>query len=757
MATSSAILQSFLRDALKENKEFADLSFEDLLKYNRAECGLIKIDPEQFDFEVEDQDEDEARKKIHTLRKLLHGKNAIVLQEGALYYVEIDEQRNNVKIRFLEEPDQLDPSAQTYEYFQSISLQKQYDQLKQACSKKYQRARGAELDAIRSLTGRAYTEHRSDSFLPSLEFYLGILDNTDRVMFAYMSDQQKEELAFNLKITLMLLAAQQKHEIDYQKTENAKKYGEYIKRCSKFLIELDPVYEQRIKDYPENVINVAKAVKAGQHDAQPLKYLGIPLGQLLARDVVDLSGGTAKEIRDNMGRLNEARLYWVWGSSFLKTVISLVPEDFYYQKQATDVIRMPDPYTGNLSWILYYARFALNLFLLLKHTIKHPWMSDEEAKTPWQERFLTQWDQRKFTLLNDSIWGTANLVCFFWLTGKGLLGTAGDAVTLALLVFDIAIALWDFAEQSTKYNKAMLQYEEDLERLQRQLQALKDRELALNEEELKEKRQIEIQIHTLNREKGKCEREWQLQKVSLVVNIAYAVGLMAAFMILTMPFMPISAPVLASMAIAGAVLCLAFTIISNVIKGGIEIYKTYKTMEEQKKEYLLKEAELTKLLKCEYYSLNKNEKELLFLEIKKCQAESEYQKEMIVYQSVNLVRSILIQCMVPAVVFASLMFVPLGIGIPMLVAAAALAIASQLLVDALFKPEEKSSLEFDDKEYSAFCQKLLEEPTPEPKPERSFIFSLWSKKELSSEKVPLLGSDDGQTVTPAGSPMNDFC
>ncbi|MCW8409232.1 hypothetical protein OQJ13_09630 [Legionella sp. PATHC035] len=748
MATSSAILQSFLRDALKENKELADLSFEDLLKYNRAECGLIQIDPEQVNFEEDIE--------FDTISRLLHGNNGIVLQEGALYYVDINAEQKTVRIQFLEEPEELDPTAQTFEYHQSLRLQKQYKQLKKACSKKYQRAHGEELDAIRSLTGRAYAEHRSDNFLPSLEFYLGILDNTDTVMFTYMNDQQKEELAFNLKITLMLLAAQQKHEIDYQKTENAKKYGEYIKRCSKFLIELDPEYQNRIR--------IQKHLEEQLNSAQPVKYLGIPIGQLLAKDIIDLAGGTAKEIRDNMGILNEARLYWVWGSSFLKTVISLVPEDLYYQKQATDAIRMPDPYTGNLSWILYYARFALNLFLLLKHTIKHPWMSDEEAKTPWQERFLTQWSQRKFTLLNDSIWGTANLVCFFWLTGKGLLGTAGDAVTLALLVFDILIASWDLIEQSTKHNKAMLQYEEDLERLDRQLYLLQEREKLgqLQNEELKAKRQIEMQIKTLEREKLKCEREWQLQKVSLIVNIAYAVGLMAAFLILTMPFMPISAPVLASMAIAGAVLCLAFTIISSAIRGGIEIYKTYKNRQEQQEDAAQKIGELIKLLK-ESKDLNQDGKKLLYLEIKKCQAEAEYQKEMMVYQSVNLVRSILIQCMVPAVVFASLMFVPLGIGIPMLVMAAALAIASQLLVDALFKPEEKESLKFNDddiednKEYTEFCNKLLEEPKPQPKPERSFIFSLWSKESPASEKIPLLGSEDGSTDTPAGTYSHDFC
>ncbi|CAM2873934.1 Uncharacterised protein [Legionella steigerwaltii] len=739
MATSSAILQSFLRDELKD-KELADLSFEELLKYSRAECGLIEIDPGQVNFAGKDDDIDFA-----TLSPLLHGNNAIVLQEGALYYVDLNADSKRVSIRLIEEPDELDSTAQTSEQLKSLRLQKQYNQLKQACSEKYKRARGKELDSIRALTGRAFTEHRSDDFLPSLEFYLGILDKTDRVMFQYMNEKQKEELTFNLKITLLLLAAQQKHEQDYQKTENAKKYGEYIKRCSKFLIELDPEYQRRIEDYPkeeypdpENIIKVAQAVKLEQHDGQPLKYLGIPLGQLLARDIVDLSGGTTKTIKDYMGALNDKRLYWVWGSTFLKTVIGTISEDWFYQQQASFAIKAPDPYTGNLSWILYYARFALNLFLLLKHTIKGSWMSAEEAKTPWQERFLTQWSLRKFTLLNDSFWGTANMVCFFWLTGKSVLGTAGDALTIALLVFDLAIAIWDFEEQRTKYNKAMLQYDEDLERLAKRLQALKDLELTskLQDEELREKRQIEMQIRTLGREKAKCERDWQLQKVSLITNIVYAIGLLAAFMILTMPFMPIAAPALATMALVGAILCLAFTVINNAVKGGIELYKTDKAIQEQEDQA----KDLIKTLKENYKKLTEDERKLLYLQIKQCEAETEYQKLTRRYQIASLIHSTLIQLLVPAVVFASLVFVPLGIGIPALIVAVAFAFATQLLVDALFKPEEKKALEFDNTDYQEFCDKILQDDQPKLEGPR---FSFGGE----SEKQPLLeyeGSTDVQ-------------
>ncbi|PWY56575.1 hypothetical protein DGG96_05475 [Legionella qingyii] len=691
MATSSAILQSFLRDALKEKKELADLSFEELLNYNRAECGLIEINS--------------LPKKFSDIALLTGSNNAIFLYEGTLYYAEKNTNQKD-EIRKLEKPTKPkkpvatkdlkakkeigDPEYNEYikeliqyrkKYTQYIIYKSKYDGLKQSCSQTYKRASGEELEWIRSLTGRAYTEHRSDDFLPSLNFYLGLLAKTDAVMFRYMDEDKKKALAFNLKITLLLLLAQQNHEIEYQKTENVKAYNQHIKRCSDFLNLLDSEYNKRVNQF-------LFQAKLASSDAQPIKYLGIPVGQLLGQGIADLSGGTTKTIKEYMGKLNEKRLSWVWDSSLLKTVIGLVPEDRFYAGQAAEAIKAPDPYTGTLSWALYYARFGLNLYLLLKHTIKHPWMSDEEAKTPWQERFQTQWSQRKFTLLNDSIWGTANLVCFFWLTGKGALGAAGDVVTIVLLAFDIAMAVWDFEEQRIKHNKAMKQYDEDIEQLVKRLAALQAIEKQqLSEDEKYEIRQVEIQLRTLRQERSRCERDWQLDKISLINNIAYAVGLMLAFVILTMPFMPIGAPVLATMVIVGAVLCFAFTVINNAIKGGIELYKTYKTRQEQ----IDQEKALTKDLKERFNTLSEDEKRLSFLEIKQCQAESEYQKQMMRYQSASLVRSIMIDALVPAVVFASLVFVPLGIGVPMIIAAVALAIATHCLVEALFKPEEKET------------------------------------------------------------------
>ncbi|KTD67486.1 putative secreted esterase [Legionella santicrucis] len=703
MATSSGILHSFLNDKLNKNKKVADLHFKDFLKlrkelleYNRAECGLIEVD---FD----------PSNKFTEVTPLLYNKNMVIAYQDKLYYADV----KNQKVIALEK---------------TKSNRDDYEQLKRKCTSSYKRAKGHTLDLVRSVTGRSFNAHRSADFLPSLNFYLGVLGDTDKVMFAYMSDEQKEQLRFDLKMTLLLLLAQQQHEIDYQKTENRKAYTQHIKRCVEFLLELDPEYQNFIIKSPEQT-ELSKD--------QPLKYLGWVVGHELGQKIVDWTDtktekGATKTIKEYMGSLNEKRLNWVWESTFLKTVIDLVPKDHPNAGQAAQAIRYPDPYTGTLSWALYYARFALNLSLLLKHTIKGPWMSEEEAKMPWYERFQTQWDQRKFSLLNDSLWGTANLVCFFWLTGKSILGTWGDAITVALLIFDISIAIWDFEEQKTKYNKAMLQYSEDIARIEKRLKVLKgNQQQEGKQERATEERQLEMQLHALRREQAKCSREWQMNKLSLISSIAYAVGLMLAFVVLTMPFLPVAAPVAATLALVGAVVCLAFTMIYNAVKGGIELYATHQTRKEIKEEYDLKVS----ILKRDGHKLTEKERKLLFLEIKKLKAETEYQKQMMIYQSVNLIRGIALDIFIPAVVFISLVCMPLGFGILTIGAALGFALGSRALVDSLFKPEEKKALEFDQQEYTKFYTSLHEVETKKP-------HGFFKKTSVEQMKKPLLDEKD---------------
>ncbi|MDR3442105.1 MAG: hypothetical protein P4L65_03720 [Legionella sp.] len=587
-----------------------------------------------------------------------------------------------------------------------------------------------EIKKQKKLAQEEFLDLRDGDFLTPLNFYLGILDSTDSILIKYMEKAKQTQLRDDLRVTYLLLLTQYEFERTHQKTENKIIYAEQIqrtraliKKCCDSLEDLDEEYQEIINKAPE---------QAWFSDGKPIKYLGIEVAHEIAKDIVDmmddksrlipdrvvndidetlmpedgLNDHKSKTTKDGLRALNEKRLYWIWASVFLKTVLSLVPEDFYNSGQAADAVKTPDPYTGCLSWSLYYFRFSLNLFLLLKHTIRGPWMEQAEKDLPWTERFQTQWAQRKFTLLNDSLWGTANLACYFWLNGKGALGAWGDALTIVLLVFDLSVALWDFEEQQTKYEKSISQFDKDMVALKQQISDLNaDSDATRKSENEKQIALCRMRLDALEREKTHCQQDWELQKLALYNDVAYATGLILAFVLLTTPFMPLSAAAAMSLGIAGAVLCFAFTVINNAIKSGLAITKSNRSLKEARNDEQQQIIALEKLLK-ENPDLNDNEKQFLYLDIQRLRAETEYQKQMIVLQSVQLARSIMIEAMIPALIFACLVFFPLGIGLGVMGGALGLAIASNLLINALFKPDEskRKAPELNEEAYTKYCK-----------------------------------------------------
>jgi hypothetical protein len=533
-------------------------------------------------------------------------------------------------------------------------------------------------------------------FTTPLKFYAGILADTDEILISYMSPEQKAQRTHDLQIAYLLLLAQKEYELLHQKTENKADYNDKIKQCEKMLDKLNPVWQERIDKAPE---------QAYFTDGKLVKYLGIALGKEFAQQLVD--SGKCKTIREYVGALNGKRLYWVWGSSFLKTMLSLVPEGFRNAEQAGNIVKIPDPYTGCLSWGLYYFRFSMNFFLLLKHTVQHPWMSQDEIDEGWFNRFSTQWTQRKFTLLNDSLWATANLLCFFWLTGKSVLGTAGDALTVALLLFDTSVALWDFSEQQALHKAQIQQYEHDIQQLNTEINAL----TGDDEESKAKKLQLEMQKNALERDKKQCITNWALQKIGLYTNIAYATGLMAAFVVMTMPFVPIAAGLASTLAVVGAVVCFAMTVINNAVQSGIEIHRTKSALHDNEDDFMAQIGLLKKQVFLKKPQLPDDAKKLLFLEIKRLDAKTEHQQQTVSLQIAHLIRSIMLEAFIPAAIFSCLVFMPLGIGLGALAGGLALAMASNLLINASFTPDEKilEVQPFDLKEYDEFCELLQDD------------------------------------------------
>ncbi|KTD49297.1 hypothetical protein [Legionella quateirensis] len=536
---------------------------------------------------------------------------------------------------------------------------------------------------------------RGVDFLTPLGYFLSMLENTDEVMFLFMSQEKKDVLLRDLQVTYLLLLAQKRHEQTHQKTENLKSYDASIAKCQQLIDALNyqkVCEEQHIVPSPEHGYAT---------DGYPIKYAFIELGQWFGEKIEEIANRQTKTIKEAMGWFNEKRLYWVWGGGLLKTVLDLLPPDFFNVTDAAKQVKAPDPYTGAISWGLYYFRGSLNLFLLLKHTIQGPWMSKEESDTPWTERFLTQWSQRKFTLLNDFVWATGNCLCYFVLTGKGALGTWGDFLTLALLAFDIGLAVWEFEEKRTEFFKEMQNYDREIEVVKELIKKIEDDPDA-DETDKKRLKECYLQLQSLEKAKRQCQKDWDYQNIGLATNISYAVGLMLAFALVALPFLPITGPLLIALSVTGTVLCFAFTVINNAVKGGIEIYKAYESKKEALQDYKTKLAEFHELM-LNNPDLDDNEKKLLFLEIKKTLAETEYQKQMILFQTMHLVRSLIMETFIPAIIFVNLVFLPLGIGFALIGAAIVLAVCTNLLINKLFTPEKMAIKEFDEQEYKAFC------------------------------------------------------
>ena len=315
-------------------------------------------------------------------------------------------------------------------------------------------------------------------------------------------------------------------------------------------------------------------------------------------------------------------------------------------------------------------------------------MSEEEYTIPWHERFVMQWNIRKFSLLNDFFWAGANLVCFFWLVGAGMPGYYGGALTGLLLVMDVSLSIWNFQEESAQYHQDMERYRQDIVALL----AIKDTKNSI------EQPVVEQQIKVLYDARRKCKLDWDYKLYRLYSDAMYAVALFAAFALLSCAFFPPAAVAPATVLICGVigtVLCFAMNAFFSAVRKGIEVSKS---VEISRFETADKPILLQRLLSLD----NDFDKRQCYLDLKLLDSESEYQQHVILYQKMTLLRSVLIDTLVPPLIFAGLVLVPLGIGIPFLALGFALAVASYYYVEANYKPGNATLPGFDEVEFAAF-------------------------------------------------------
>lgn len=501
-----------------------------------------------------------------------------------------------------------------------------------------------------------------------------------------------------------------------------------------------------------------------------MKYDGfLGISRLIVHQAERLSSGgyTNKTIKI-FNEFNQWRLYWVWGDNTLMSILKALHGAEAWDSMPFSRVEygvgLPERTAGYISWILYYTRFGINLALLLKHTLPGPWMSAgedgiREDQIPLNERFMTQWEFRKFALLNDLIWGTVNLLTFFWWTGPGMPGYVGSLATVALLIMDLSIATWALLEERSKAAKELLRYEDDFHHLEQDqyvnllagsvildeaqkeaffnllarreslnheereallnffardrvfneaqraqflhliarnedlktslLQFLSGAEV-LNDEQMDRFHYLAARQNELATARDYFEFEQRHKDNKLVLNLVYAACILVAFLVvIAFGAVPGALPAftLTAFALTGAIICFS----ANVAYSGCDRYLDLLKNSELQLSYREHIEEKTARFKAlfqdkweEYYQ-NVDEEgvdlinlfsqsefqselppelKLLYLDIKALNQDLVYETESRNYQKLKLMHSIFVQLLIPSLLFAVLLFLPFGVGVP---------------------------------------------------------------------------------------------
>ncbi|WED42794.1 hypothetical protein [Legionella cardiaca] len=653
-------------------------------------------------------------------------------------------------------------------------------------------------------------------------YYSAQLNSLNPAIFLFLTEGQKVQIEKQLIFTLYLYAAQARLDEAEARTKNLAASLQGINLCLKRLAELKRLKIQKQQDEKE-----AQLAEKIFDSEKYLKLLGLTIlaPWLTSRMMEFISNGNALVDTENesdlvetgevaikeseqggstqgrkstlmiewMSAVNGRRLYWVWGGGMLASALellafegSLSPEQI---ERAQKGLGAPSPVTGYMSWILYYTRFGINLILLLKHTINCSWwMSEEEAQIPAWERFKTQLSQRKFALLNDAIWATANMVCFFWLNGGGSLGYAGNVVTAVLLLMDLGVSIWAFVEESTRHNKEMKAFNKKKEALKEEFDKLtgliegrestleklkakiddKDEAVISMQQELlnfkKRKLELEAELKHLNKTIKQSEMEWKYKKYGLINSMAYSAGLLFAFCLFCCFFFTPAAPIVAlSLVVAGAALCFTLTILYAAVNGGLEIAKTKESIRETR-------ADCKDLMILFAQTEDENMRKQLYLEMKSLMADSQYHEEMWKFQAVKLTRSIFVDAFFPALVFVSLVFMPMGMTALAAGFAIAGVIAAGLAIAAIshailsrYEPQRvgvKNLSEFDEQKFNEEFEKFalkFDDDFPEAKTNKDFVISdsrfleFFAEPKVEAPKKTFFSSNKGYVQVPESS------
>lgn len=258
-----------------------------------------------------------------------------------------------------------------------------------------------------------------------------------------------------------------------------------------------------------------------------LKYLSGKKGTGSREEALDdLKLNPTRVALDSMAETNFFRLYSLWAlgnGGFLDSLI-YIPEirewmPFINWERFDKRLNYPTRALGYLSWTMYFTRLSLNAALIVKHC--YPGLiNDKEKELAFPDRLHQQWQQRKYVMGNDIIWGIVNLVSFYWFISSvsPLFGAIGGLLNVGLMLFDLWIVRLKLTEGQQRFDKDTEIITKKIRLIDQEIGRLK-KELEKNENDEAAKKQL-VMLEKLKKAREEeyelLKEKWQQEKRGLV-------------------------------------------------------------------------------------------------------------------------------------------------------------------------------------------------------------------------------------------------
>lgn len=379
-------------------------------------------------------------------------------------------------------------------------------------------------------------------------------------------------------------------------------------------------------------------------------------------------------------RANAIRLCWLWDRIVIEQYIA-----------TAHALLLP------VTIFASYVSFGLYLFLASIHITGvfgayfEALANNERLKIEAKKVLWAHTKLRKDIIINDLIWGMANLACVFWLCGFGLYANIGDLLTGLLLVMDLGMSIWSYKSEKKEYEDDIAGYNKQLIALINRmgvvdqtkglrdaiisnkyslantlLKNLKSNSSYWKSQEDKDKWEIICwKLKEIHDKKENRYNAWQDKNLLLYSNIFYAAVLVVAFSAFCgfyLSFFPITLPLF--IALMGGMMLAASTLVWRSANSYIEC----RTIDRKKNKARDDYEELVKEFINNNSRLSEIKQKQLCLKILQKGAQVAYQDDKLLYKKLETLRETANRLLIPGAIVLTFLFLPASVvGVPMYV------------------------------------------------------------------------------------------